>query len=338
MSFQPGDCGVRNLPSKQTPQSSDLIFQIDDFLQGIPTGSKELCLHKHSKMKPSSVLPGLWLAVVIAGSVHAQPGSNNSISNKQKEGKMAQTNSNKNIILKLYNEALNKRDKELTKALVGEEFIGPRGLKGAAGFWAPLQPLLEAFPDMQWTVEEMLEEEGKVTVRFTTHGTHTGIFNGLPATGKKVTGNGIGFFQLKEGRVISGQVYTDRLGFLQELGVLPLDINVLYAGKAPKGAVQFIDKFIVPAAAKQEFLERVTINRSFIKTLPGFVEDAAYERADGQGNLVFITVAVWLSEEAVQKAKEAVQAEYKKQGFDMPGMLKRLGIAMERGIYKAAGL
>lgn len=141
---------------------------------------------------------------------------------------MIQTH-NKAIIQKLYNEALNKRDQALTKQLVGEEYTGPRGLKGAAGFWAPLQPLLEAFPDMQWTVEEMLEEGEKVTVQFTTHGTHTGTFNGLPPTGKKITGNGIGFFQFKEGRIISGQVHTDRLGFLQELGVLPLDINAIYA-------------------------------------------------------------------------------------------------------------
>ncbi len=140
---------------------------------------------------------------------------------------MTQTH-NKAIIQKLYTEALNKRDQVLTKQLIGEEYTGPRGLKGAAGFWAPLQPLLEAFPDMKWTVEEMIEEGEKVTVRFTTHGTHTGTFNGLPATGKKITGNGIGFFQLKEGRIISGQVHTDRLGFLQELGVLPLDINAIY--------------------------------------------------------------------------------------------------------------
>jgi steroid delta-isomerase-like uncharacterized protein len=193
---------------------------------------------KHRKMKPSPALLGLWLTVVLTGAVHAQAGSKNSISNQQKEGKMTQTH-NKAIIQKLYTEALNKRDQGLTKELVGEEFTGPRGLKGAAGFWAPLQPLLEAFPDMQWTVEEMLAEGEKVTVRFTTHGTHTATFNGLPATGKKVTGNGIGFFQLKEGKIISGQVHTDRLGFLQELGLLPLDMNDLYTGKWKGG---YIDK------------------------------------------------------------------------------------------------
>jgi heme-degrading monooxygenase HmoA len=94
-----------------------------------------------------------------------------------------------------------------------------------------------------------------------------------------------------------------------------------------------IDKFIVHQNAKQEFVERMNINRNFIKNLPGFVEDKVYERVDEQGNLVVVTVAVWENEEAIKKAKEVVQAEYKNQNFNMQEMLKRLGITIDRGIY-----
>ena len=87
------------------------------------------------------------------------------------------------------------------------------------------------------------------------------------------------------------------------------------------------------AAAINEFKERVTINRAFIKKLPGFIEDAAYEYTDKDGNLIFITVALWQNSEVLNKAKEAVQAEYKKEGFDAPAMFKRLGITADRGIY-----
>jgi len=75
-------------------------------------------------------------------------------------------------------------------------------------------------------------------------------------------------------------------------------------------------------------------NRNFVKTLPGFIEDAAYENTDNDGNLVCITIALWESVEALDKAKEAVQAEYKKQGFDLAEMLKRLNIVTDRGVYK----
>ncbi|RKR09930.1 hypothetical protein C8C83_1591 [Flavobacterium sp. 90] len=96
----------------------------------------------------------------------------------------------------------------------------------------------------------------------------------------------------------------------------------------------FIDKFIVPEQSKQEFLERVTINRNFIRTLNGFIKDEAYERIDEQGNFVFMTIAVWENETVLKKAKEAVQAQYKKEGFDIAEMFARLKITMDRNIYK----
>ncbi len=99
----------------------------------------------------------------------------------------------------------------------------------------------------------------------------------------------------------------------------------------------FIDKFLVPQNAVQEFSERMSINRNFIKKLPGFIADNAYERTDEQGNLIVITVAIWKNEDAIRKAKEAVQAEYKREGFDMQGMLKRLNIIIDRGMYKKMG-
>jgi len=96
----------------------------------------------------------------------------------------------------------------------------------------------------------------------------------------------------------------------------------------------FIDRFSVPQKAFEEFSQRMSYNRSFIKKLPGFIEDTGYERHDEDGNRIVITIAVWESEEAVKKAKEAVQMEYKKIGFNLAEMFARLNITMDRGIYK----
>ncbi|MEN2414296.1 hypothetical protein [Flavobacterium mesophilum] len=98
----------------------------------------------------------------------------------------------------------------------------------------------------------------------------------------------------------------------------------------------FIDKFIVPQKSKQEFLKRVDINRNIVKKLNGFVKDDAYERTDEKGDLIYITIAVWENETVLKKAKEIVQAEYKKEGFDIAEMLTRLNITMERNIYNEA--
>ena len=289
-------------------------------------------------MKPLSVMPCLLLAaLLITGTADAQSTNTFHTNNKKKEPDMSVIQQNKATIQKLFDQSLNKRNLALLKELVSDDYAGIRGLKGAAGFQEAVVPLMKSFPDIQWRVEEMVGEGNKVIARWTVLGTQTEPFNGLAPMGNKVVNTGIGFFELKEGKVISGEVQTDRLGFLQQLDVLPDDVNVIYA-KAHKGLVRFIDKFLVPANAKQEFLERVKINRDFIKQLPGFVEDAAYERIDEQGNLIFITVAVWQNEEVLQKAKEAVQAEYKKQGFNPAVMFERLHITMDRGMYREAGL
>lgn len=100
------------------------------------------------------------------------------------------------------------------------------------------------------------------------------------------------------------------------------------------GEVSFIDRFIVPTASLKEFMERVSINRKLINTLPGFIQDHAYERTIENGDTEFITVAIWASREALDHARETVQAAYQREGFHPAAMVERLGITMNRGIYK----
>lgn len=97
--------------------------------------------------------------------------------------------------------------------------------------------------------------------------------------------------------------------------------------------IVFIDRFMVPNQAKAKFLERMRINREFIKTLPGFVEDAAYEEA-GETESRFVTVAVWQDAEAIKNAKKAVEAAYQKEGFNVPEFMEKLNIKLERGVFK----
>jgi steroid delta-isomerase-like uncharacterized protein len=273
----------------------------------------------------------LVATLIIPGTINAQIINNNIKHNKNKFMNTAQKN--KELVRKIYDQCLNKRNFDLLKDLISEQYTGISGTKGAAGFQEPMQALIKGFPDMQWIITSLVAEDDKVFVSWRVEGTHEHTFTNIPATGKKISSGGMGILTLKDGKVIHTQVLTDRVHFLQQMEVLPADINVLINKKANKDQVNFIDKFFVPAAAIKEFKERVRINRALIKKLPGFIEDAAYEYADKDGNLIFVTVALWQNSEALNKAKEAVQAEYKKDGFDMPAMIKRLGITVDRGVY-----
>jgi len=78
-----------------------------------------------------------------------------------------------------------------------------------------------AFPDQRYTVEDLVAEGNKVTVRFTTRGTHLGEFQGIPATGKSGCLAGIAICRVNSGKIVEQWVENDQLGLLQELGVIP---------------------------------------------------------------------------------------------------------------------
>jgi steroid delta-isomerase-like uncharacterized protein len=243
---------------------------------------------------------------------------------------MSVSEQNKQIVQKVHEQALNKRNFDLLNNLVADEFTGIAGKKGPEAFKEPVQNIIKALPDAQWTIEELIAEGNKVMVKWQIEGTSQGPFNGFAATGKKVINEGMGIYTFRDGKITAVHVLTDRVAFLQQLNVLPNDLSVL---AAKKGQVIFIDKFSLPAAGKKEFYERMHMNRSFIKKLPGFITDEAYESTDDQGNLNCITIAQWQSMEAITQAREAVQAEYKRIGFDREELYKRLQITVNRAIY-----
>lgn len=283
-------------------------------------------------MKAALIMAPLLAGLLLAGTAKAQPINHNN-NTKNKELTMSTMEKNKEVIQQIYSKCLSAKNWQLLHEYIADEYVGVLGKKGADGFSEPVMPLVKSFPDMQWEVQKMVAEGDQVAVWWKLQGTHTGVYKNAQGTGKIVTNEGFGIFELKNGKVISTHVLTDRLGFLQQMNVLPADINQLKVKDPATSPVSFIDKFIVPAAAKAEFLERVHINRNLIKQLPGFIEDAAYENTDADGNLVLVTMAQWESQEALNKAKEVVQAEYKKQGFNLPDMLQRLHITIDRGVY-----
>ncbi|WP_291041156.1 hypothetical protein [Dyadobacter sp. 50-39] len=98
--------------------------------------------------------------------------------------------------------------------------------------------------------------------------------------------------------------------------------------------IAFISKYHIPAPSKAPFLERQHIARAFIHTLEGFVQDYAYERITENGDTEYITIATWESDAALNNAREAVQAENLRTGFNRAEMLQQLNIRMEPGLFR----
>ena len=97
----------------------------------------------------------------------------------------------------------------------------------------------------------------------------------------------------------------------------------------------FIDKIIVPASNRTDFVTRMKATQQFLHALPGFISQATYERTDADGNYVFLTATVWQDKAAIDNAQEALAAEYKRTGFDRAAYNKKMNIKREGGdIYQ----
>jgi steroid delta-isomerase-like uncharacterized protein len=55
------------------------------------------------------------------------------------------------------------------------------------------------FPDLHWTIEDMVAEGDKVVIRYTFRGTNLGGLPGRPATGKQVEVTGSVFYRIVDG-------------------------------------------------------------------------------------------------------------------------------------------
>ena len=80
---------------------------------------------------------------------------------------------------------------------------------------------LSAFPDLRFTIEDMVAEGDKVVVRYSIRGTHKGELLGIPPTDKQVTLTATETYRLVEGKIDEQWVNMDTLGMMQQLGAIP---------------------------------------------------------------------------------------------------------------------
>lgn len=86
------------------------------------------------------------------------------------------------------------------------------------------QALLDAFPDIQATINVILTDAPYAVVQWTATGTNTGALGGTEPTGATVTWDGIHMFRVDCGKVVQSWAYIDQLGFLQQGGPLSGDV------------------------------------------------------------------------------------------------------------------
>ena len=84
---------------------------------------------------------------------------------------------------------------------------------------ATYRRIREGFPDVTWSIEELHTGGDTVVLRFVQTGTHEGVFQGIPATGKRIETSGIAVSRVVNGQIIEQREEYDMLGVVTQLGM-----------------------------------------------------------------------------------------------------------------------
>ena len=136
------------------------------------------------------------------------------------------TGENKAILRRFIEEVWNKGNLSLADQLLSANYThhdtstpdfgpGPENEKRRVNLYRT------AFPDHQFTIEDMIGEGDMVTCRWTSQGTHRGPLSGIAPTGQQIKVSGITIDRFAGGQIPEGWVNWDALGLLQQLDVVP---------------------------------------------------------------------------------------------------------------------
>jgi len=135
------------------------------------------------------------------------------------------TEANKTSARHFYDEVFNKKSRAAIDEFIDPNQVdhaAPPGMPGGlAGAKQTIGMYLTAFPDLHFTVEDMIAEGDKLVARLTVRGTQQGAFMGIPPTGKHVTVTAIDISRMAGGKSVEHWIEMDTLGMMQQLGVIP---------------------------------------------------------------------------------------------------------------------
>ena len=128
------------------------------------------------------------------------------------------------IVARIYEEVFNTGTLDQVDTLISAEYIdhnpiGQSGESGIEGFKQTVRGLRFAFPDLQFTIEEILATGDKVVIRTTMQGTHKNSFLGVDPTNKQVTVTGIDIFRIADGVVVERWGTLDGLSLMEQMEV-----------------------------------------------------------------------------------------------------------------------
>jgi steroid delta-isomerase-like uncharacterized protein len=128
---------------------------------------------------------------------------------------------NESVIRRYFQELFNQGRLELIEELLHPEYVNhspsPGVPAGRDGLRVIVPALRSAFPDLTYTIEELVVGADAVATRTTLRGTHRGDFFGLPASGRAFCVQQMTIERFAQGRIIAHHRVTDEASLLRQL-------------------------------------------------------------------------------------------------------------------------
>ena len=99
--------------------------------------------------------------------------------------------------------------------IVGSDWEGPEGVR------QQVSDHRNSFPDRSEDVEDIIAEGDRVVTRWTGRGTHSGEFQGVPASGDQVEIAEVAVFRISAGKVAEQWGFPEIMSLLRQIGVNP---------------------------------------------------------------------------------------------------------------------
>jgi steroid delta-isomerase-like uncharacterized protein len=134
------------------------------------------------------------------------------------------TETNKAVVRRFYQEVFTQGKITVADEICSADYVDhdPTNPAGTlAGLKQTAVEMQRAFPDVQWTVDDLIAEGDKIAARVTMHGTQQGDLMGIPASGRSVMASNFDIIRFEDSKVVEHWGLFDSLGMLQQLGVIP---------------------------------------------------------------------------------------------------------------------
>lgn len=103
-----------------------------------------------------------------------------------------------------------------------DNFLAVGEFKGREAIREFFAEMFAAVPDLTMTVERIVADNSSAVVQWHATGTFTGgPFQGIRATGRRISLQGVDVMEIENGLILHNTIYYDGAGFARQIGLLP---------------------------------------------------------------------------------------------------------------------